>query len=230
MKIKRKLKWNAVGLLAVKNKGLSMSSKKYFEKVANHWDSMRESFFSEDVREKAFDTANLQPGKLAADIGAGTGFITEGLVDRGLSVIAVDQSKAMLEVLKDKFPSTPQIDRRLGEAEKLPIEDEEVDYVFANMYLHHVESPSKAIKEMARILKKDGKLVISDMDKHEFEFLLKEHHDRWMGFEREDIMKWFTEAGLKNIWVDCVSECCCAESDDGSETATVSIFVASGEK
>lgn len=230
MKIKRKMKWNAAALLAIKNKGLSMNSKKYFEKVASHWDSMRESFFSEDVRDKAFDTANLQPGKLAADIGAGTGFITEGLVGRGLSVIAVDQSGSMLKVLKDKFPTTAQIDCRVGEAEKLPVEDNVVDYVFANMYLHHVESPSKAIKEMARILKPGGKLVISDMDKHEFEFLLKEHHDQWMGFEREDIMKWFIGAGLKNVKVDCVSECCCAASDDGSETATVSIFVASGER
>jgi len=207
-----------------------MNSKKYFEKVAGHWDTMRESFFGEDVREKALDAANLQSGKVAADIGAGTGFITEGLVDRGLNVIAVDQSEAMLKVIKDKFPSSDQIECRVGEAKNLPVEDNGVDYVFANMYLHHVESPAKAIKEMARILKPGGKLIISDMDKHEFEFLLTEHHDRWMGFDREDIMKWFAEAGLKNIKVDCVSECCCAESDDSSETATVSIFVASGEK
>jgi len=207
-----------------------MNSKKYFEKVASHWDTMRESFFGEDVREKAFDIANLQSGKVAADIGAGTGFITEGLVNRGLKVIAVDQSEAMLKVIKDKFPSSDQIECRVGEAKNLPVEDNGVDYVFANMYLHHVESPAKAIKEMARILKPGGKLIISDMDKHEFEFLLTEHHDRWMGFDREDIMKWFAEAGLKNIKVDCVSECCCAESDDSSETATVSIFVASGEK
>lgn len=207
-----------------------MNSKKYFEKAASHWDTMRKGFFGEDVREKALDAANLHPGKLAADIGAGTGFITEGLVDRGLNVIAVDQSETMLKVIKDKFPSSDLIECRVGEAENLPIEDNGVDYVFANMYLHHVESPAKAIKEMARILKPGGKLIISDMDKHEFEFLLKEHHDRWMGFDREDIVKWFTEAGLKNVKVDCVSECCCAESDDSSKTATVSIFVASGEK
>jgi ubiquinone/menaquinone biosynthesis C-methylase UbiE len=207
-----------------------MNSKKYFEKVASHWDTMRKGFFGEDVREKAFDTANLQPRKLAADIGAGTGFITEGLVGRDLRVIAVDQSEAMLEVLKDKFPSSAQIDCRVGGAENLPVEDNGVDYVFANMYLHHVESPSLAIKEMVRILKPGGKLLISDMDKHEFEFLLKEHHDRWMGFERKDIEHWFAEAGLKKVKVDCVSECCCAESDEGFETATVSIFVASGEK
>ena len=206
-----------------------MKSKKYFETVASHWDTLRESFFSKAVREKAFDTANLQPGKLAADIGAGTGYVTEGLVARGLNVIAVDQSKAMLNELKLKFPSSDQIDCRPGEAAKLPIPDNWVDYVFANMYLHHVETPSKAIKEMARILKPAGKLVITDMDEHDFDFLLTEHHDRWKGFKRKDIKRWFTEAGLKNIKVDCVGEECCAESSSGLEKASVSVFVASGE-
>ena len=41
-----------------------IKSKRYFEAVADQWDSMRGSFFGEKVREKAFDTAGLQPGKL----------------------------------------------------------------------------------------------------------------------------------------------------------------------
>ena len=54
-----------------------MNSKKYFEQVAQQWDAMRQSFFSENVREVAYATANVQAGKVAADIGAGTGFITQ---------------------------------------------------------------------------------------------------------------------------------------------------------
>lgn len=75
----------------------------------------------------------------------------------------------------------------LARQESLPIADEAVDYVFANMYLHHVESPPEAIKEMARILKPEGRLIIADLDVHAFQFLKDEHHDRWMGFKREDI-------------------------------------------
>jgi len=207
-----------------------MSSKQYFDEVAQRWDTMRASFFSERVREKAFAIAGLQKGKIAADIGAGTGFITEGLVHRGLQVIAVDQSEAMLETMRKKFGSVEDIDYRIGEAEKLPISDNSVDYVFANMYLHHVDSPSQAILEMVRILKPGGMLVITDLDEHHFEFLRVEHHDRWMGFKREDVRRWLTEAGLKNVRVDCVGEDCCAQSSCGSEFASVSIFVASGEK
>ena len=52
-------------------------SKNYFDDVAPRWDAMRRGFFSESIREKAFSLAGVQPGELAADIGAGSGFITE---------------------------------------------------------------------------------------------------------------------------------------------------------
>ncbi len=207
-----------------------MRSEQYFDKVANRWDLMRKSFFSDDVREKALATANVQPGKLAADIGAGTGFITEGLAKNGLRVIAVDQSEAMLEEMKKKFAQFDSIEYRIGDFNSLPIQNETVDYIFANMYLHHVDSPQIAIAEMARVLKPGGILVITDLDEHNFEFLKKEQHDHWLGFRREDIKSWFEEAGLSNIRVDCVGKDCCSESEEGSEKASVRIFVASGRR
>lgn len=207
-----------------------MGSKEYFKDVASQWDTMRKGFFSDDIREKACSAANVQQGKIAADIGAGTGFITEALLNHGLKVIAVDNSKEMLDQMKKKFGSNGNIDYRLGESEKLPIENGAVDYAMANMYLHHVENPLSAIKEMVRILKPGGKLVITDLDEHHHEFLRTEQHDRWMGFQREDIKNWLTEAGLKNAAVDCAGGNCCSESKCGCENASISIFMAYGEK
>lgn len=205
-----------------------MSSKGYFDQVAPQWDIMRKSFFSDQVREKAYAVADVQPGKTATDVGAGTGFIAEGLIARGVRVIAVDQSESMLTEIKDRFGD--RIDCRLGGADALPIPEESVDYAFANMYLHHVDEPPRAIQEMARIVKRGGKLVITDLDEHHFDFLRTEQYDRWMGFKREDVARWFRAAGLKNVVVDCVGENCCTDSKSGADHATVSIFVASGEK
>ncbi|NOX88067.1 MAG: class I SAM-dependent methyltransferase, partial [Calditrichaeota bacterium] len=202
-----------------------MNSKQYFNQVAGDWDQMREHFYSEKVRETALAIAEVRPGMIAADIGAGTGFITEGLLQKGLKVIAVDQSEAMTEVLKKKFATA---DCRVGEAENLPIKDGAVDFVFANMYLHHVDKPSAAIKEMVRVLKPGGMVIITDLDEHDFEFLSMEQNDRWLGFKREDIARWFEEAGLTDIRIDCTDEECCSESNCGCESANISIFVASG--
>ena len=207
-----------------------MNSKDYFDRVAQDWDEMRESFFSDEVRTKALSTAAVQKGKTAADIGAGTGFISEGLIQKGLQVIAVDQSEAILKEMKRKFADIETIDYRVGQAQNLPIPDGTVDYAFANMYLHHVESPSEAIAEMVRILKPGGKLVITDLDEHEFDFLREEHHDRWMGFKRSDIVEWFQSAGLREIRIDSIGACCEAQSSCGSEFASIGIFIASGEK
>jgi len=203
------------------------ASKSYFDALGGDWDQLRKGFFSEKVREKALELAAVEPGRVAADLGAGTGFVTEALVARGLKVIAVDQSQPMLEALRRKFPDHKAVDCRTGEAEQLPIDDAATDYSFANMFLHHVDDPPRAIREMARIVRPGGRVVITDLDTHDHEFLRSEQHDRWMGFARDDIRRWFREAALTNIQVEDLDESCCATFCSG-ETAATSIFIASG--
>ncbi|KUK14404.1 MAG: Methylase involved in ubiquinone/menaquinone biosynthesis [bacterium 42_11] len=149
---------------------MALDSKEYFDTVAVRWDKMRSSFFSEAVREKAIALAEVEEGKRALDVGAGTGFITEGLIERGLVVVAMDRSKAMLKRMKKKFSDPYRVIYLIGEAEDIPLLDGSFDYVFANMCLHHVENPDKAIREMVRVLKPRGKLVITDLDEHSFTF------------------------------------------------------------
>jgi len=208
---------------------MTTSSRAYFDELGAGWDGLRAGFFSERVREAAISVAGVEAGKLAADLGAGTGFVTEALLEQGLRVVAVDQSPAMLDALRSKFPNPGRVETRVGEAARLPLQTASVDYAFANMYLHHVEDPLAAIVEMTRTLKPGGKLVVTDLDTHRFEFLRTEQHDRWLGFERDDVRQWFRDAGLQDVKVNCVGEDCCAESADG-EDAAISIFVASGTK
>jgi len=123
------------------------------------------------------------------------------------------------------------VERRVGSAERIPIEDEAVDYVFANMLLHHVEEPSRAIREMARVLRPGGVVVVvTDLDSHELEFLRTERHDRWKGFERESVSSWLRGAGFTNVAVESLGEDCCTKSSKGDAEAMVSIFFASGRK
>jgi ubiquinone/menaquinone biosynthesis C-methylase UbiE len=205
------------------------NSKEYFDNIGATWDRMREGFFSERVRERAFRIAEIEPGHAALDLGAGTGFITSGLLDRGLRVVAVDQSPAMLEALRAKFPDADSLDCRRGDAEHVPVDDVSVDYCFANMCLHHVERPPRAINEMVRILKPGGKVVVTDLDSHDHDFLRTEHRDRWMGFDRDEIRRWFREAGLDGVSVEGIDEECCTTERDGTP-ASISIFLALGTK
>ena len=137
----------------------------------------------------------------------------------------------MLELMQRKFLHSNDIENKQAQAdERIPLPDNSVDYAFANMYLHHVESPLEAIREMARITTFGGRGVITDLDAHTYEFLREKHHDRWMGFERDDITVWLKEAGLKEAGIDCIGEDCCDTSCDGTTTARISIFGAWGTK
>lgn len=52
------------------------------------------------------------------------------------------------------------------------------------MFLHHVGDPYLAIGEVKRILKPGGKLILTDLDRHNHEYLRIEQKDRWLGFDR----------------------------------------------
>jgi SAM-dependent methyltransferase len=118
-----------------------MDADMYFETVAQDWDAMRSRFFSTQIRDFAIGVAGVQQGYRAADIGAGTGFMTEGLVSAGAQVIAVDPSGKMLAELQRKFGDSSTFVSRFLEGQRLPIEDRSLDGVFANMVLHHTQGP-----------------------------------------------------------------------------------------
>ena len=132
--------------------------------------------------------------------------------------------------MKIKFQNYTNIDYRIGRASHLPVKDNIVDYALANMYLHHIDDPQKAILEIYRILNRGGKIILTDLDAHEFEFLKEEQHDRWLGFQHSDIVKWFHAAGFQNISVHSIEEYCCANSVKPDNQAKISIFLATGEK
>ena len=207
-----------------------MSNQSYFNSIANQWDNIRTGLFPESIKNTVVTEAGDLKGKVTADIGAGTGFISNGLLDAGAKVIAVDHSSEMIRQLNNKFCCNPDFEARIGDDRTLPIEDSSIDAVFANMFLHHVENPQAAIIEIARVLKPGGKIIITDLDKHNYQFLITEQHDRWMGFDREDLNLWFQTAGFTQIRIDCADANCCATSSNGDGSAQISVFLAIGVK
>jgi arsenite methyltransferase len=203
----------------------------YFQKVATQWDELRTGYFTEVVRETAIAKAALDPSMTVADVGAGTGFLSAGLAPLVNRVYVLDGSPAMLDVASRNLREFDNVEFRAADGLSLPVPDNSLDAVLANMYLHHCPDPLGAIREMARTLRPGGRIVITDMDAHTHEWLKEEMADFWMGFERAAIRDWFEQAGLVEVDVDCTGQCCQAgcESQAG-ERAEISIFVATGKK
>jgi len=204
-------------------------SKPYFEAVADQWDGIRASYFSDAVRDVVIRKAYLHPDMIVADIGAGTGYMSAGLTDKVAEVHVVDGSAAMLATAQKNLAKFNNITYHEADGMQLPFDDASLDAVVANMYLHHCPQPLAAIREMARVLRPGGRLLISDMDAHPHEWMRTEMSDIWLGFDRAQLHAWLTEAGLVNVLVGDTQQTCQSSSQTaGSEQTVVSIFYAAG--
>jgi SAM-dependent methyltransferase len=108
-----------------------------------------------DARQVAFEAvAEASPARVL-EAGCGEGEFAERLV-RELEgeVVAIDQSKRMVELTRARG-----VDGRLGDVQALPFADGEFDCAVAAWMLYHVPDLDRALSELARVVRADGRLV-----------------------------------------------------------------------
>jgi ArsR family transcriptional regulator len=178
-------------------------SRTFFDAVGPEWDALRKVFHDDLLRARA--VARMIPrGQTVADVGTGTGILASELARLGLHVIGVDNSSRMLDAARAKLAAqgVSGVELRRGAASQLPIADAEVDAAFAHMVLHYLPSPAEAVKEMARIVRPAGAVVVVDFLQHEHEWMRQELRVVWLGFPEETVREWFAQAGLSDLRID----------------------------
>ncbi|MFZ5648909.1 MAG: class I SAM-dependent methyltransferase [Bacillota bacterium] len=97
------------------------------------------------------------------DVGAGTGVLALVMAEMGHRITCLDIAEEMLEKAGEKFKNNNLPGKFVvGDAEKLPFEDNSFDVVFNRHVVWSLPDPDKAIREWKRVLKAGGKLVIID--------------------------------------------------------------------
>lgn len=206
--------------------------KDYFNQVAPQYNEQRSIVYGNALLDIIFHQAEVNAKQVVADIGAGTGYLTLELAKKAGQVLAVDNSPRMLSVAKEQADreSLSNIEFLEGTAEELPISSKYVDLVFANMLLHHVNDPLCVLREMYRILKPGGRVVLTDIIEHEHTWLRAEKSDLWLGFNREELESWLKETGFKNITVEEAGCDCCTGTSDGSKTVKIKTLLVMGKR
>jgi ArsR family transcriptional regulator len=169
----------------------------FFDEKGMEWDRIRSGKIA-DVPALAAVMALLPGEAVAADVGTGTGELLVRLARNCRRAIGVDNSERMLSAARERIRSEhlKNVELRLGDVDALPLGDGEVDAVFAGMVLHHCPRPAHAVAEMSRALRAGGALVLIDLAKHAEEWVRREMADLWLGFERDEVRRFFEDAGL----------------------------------
>jgi 2-polyprenyl-3-methyl-5-hydroxy-6-metoxy-1,4-benzoquinol methylase len=193
--------------------------------VAQHHDVIRESFTTqaqafattpwvtdEDRIQRLVNAAQLIGNERVLDIATGPGYIAEAFARAAREVVGVDLTDAMLAIAKERTAQRgiSNISFRAADAQHLPFTNGQFDVVVCRLALHHLQQPLFVMREMARVCRVGGAVLIEDI--YSSEHLQRAaYQDRWEilrdpshvhALSLSEVFLLFRDAGLE---VDAVS-------------------------
>jgi len=102
--------------------------------------------------------SGARAGEKALDAACGPGIVSAALREEGLFVVGVDLTRAMLrEAARAGGPYVR------GDLERLPFRTAAFDLLICRSTFHHLSDPERVMREMVRVVRRGGRVVIEDM-------------------------------------------------------------------
>lgn len=173
----------------------------FYEQFAKHFDSKMNMYDTNRRLDIVFNELlpDTLKGKVLLDAGCGTGWFSKEAYMRGAQVISMDLGQNLLDQVAKKCDSK----RIVGSVLDIPFGDNYFDIVISSDVIEHTPDPQKAIREMKRVLKKNGVLALTVPNKiwypaifiaNKFKLRPYEGYENWVGWF--ELQQWFKEIGL----------------------------------
>lgn len=121
-------------------------------------------FIGAPVANDFIGAAHLEPGERVLDVACGTGVVTRLAAERvgkGGTVAGLDVNPSMIAVARSETPPSWSIKWYEASAEAMPLEDDVFDVVLCQMGLQFVPDKVAALREMRRVLRTGGRLLVN---------------------------------------------------------------------
>lgn len=170
--------------------------------LSNFYDTLvNPLFWTVKMRDESLDLGKFNSSKLKViDVGSGTGFTTQGIVERvsAKNVTCIDQSHGQMSKAKQKL-DLKDCTFLIGDAENIPFENDTFDRYVSAGSIEYWPNPQQGINESFRVIKPGGTaLMIGPLEPSNpiVRFFAK----TWMLFPPEkDYFEWYQKAGFENI-------------------------------
>ncbi len=177
----------------------SAAAQAYFAENAAQWDRIRSLYVSDaDVEAQVLKAAGSKRVRRLVDLGSGTGRMLALLGPQAEQALGLDLSQQMLNIARRNAAEAglTNVELRHGDIFDTRLPDASADLVVVHQVLHYLGDPAAAVREAARIVAPEGRLIIVDFAPHKHEFLREQHQHRRLGFSDDEIGRWLADAGL----------------------------------
>lgn len=141
---------------------MSEENIKFWAAMSHRYDSFIDTVLGEKIRPKILEKLNEEEnlGNLI-EFGCGTGYFTKTLADKSEKIISTDISEEMLDIAKERLN---EIEFQVMDCQECKFDENTFDTAFMGLVLLFADDPIKALKEIRRILRPEGTLIIADPD------------------------------------------------------------------
>jgi class 3 adenylate cyclase/2-polyprenyl-3-methyl-5-hydroxy-6-metoxy-1,4-benzoquinol methylase len=132
-------------------------------------DALRASSFFVEVRRRVAECLDIEPGQRLLDVGSGAGddcIELASLVEGSGSIVGVDRSEVLVReaTRRARLASAGNVEFKVGDACELPFEAESFDGCCSQRTFQYLTEPLVAVREMARVTRPGGRIVVADTD------------------------------------------------------------------
>ncbi|MFC7213750.1 methyltransferase domain-containing protein [Saliphagus sp. GCM10025334] len=133
----------------------------FYKYLSTIYDRINPFIWNEEMRTEALSLLDFEDAEMVLDVGCGTGFATEGLLEHVDTVYALDQSEHQLEKAYAKFGKTGgPVHFHRGDAERLPFKTDTFDIIWSSGSIEYWPEPVLALREFNRVLKPGGQVLV----------------------------------------------------------------------